>query len=437
MANAAKVRWIEATKAWRSDVGARSPETGRRRPVYFRDLPNTAKGRRAAEDRLEAFLRERDRAEALDASAHRDPAVWQVVELYLQHSERTVEPRTVAAHAERLNVWQRHAPGAYRAALPEGETSPGPWTDPRAARSLRAVDLTRVVRAMTAAGHSPNYVLGVIRSAKACWAWAARHDEERQPPRLIPEDVFKDVKGPRLPAAPERYYPPGLAAQLLDWIDARAADAPGDSGAMDRLTALLYRTLYESGARPDEICRATWADLDAAAGCIVYHRHKTSGKTGRARIVPLTADLLARILAARDRPGAHPVYIFTHRRGRGAEKRGADAARAGEPWTVGALGQRFLKLRRACAAATGLDIRVRDGTGHVPEKNPECTLYDFRRSFSTDSSSAGHADEAIAKAQGNSPEMQRRIYQTRHAADSVRLAEDVAARRRGAGSGGE
>jgi len=418
MARRQTVWWIQATQGWRADAGPRSEKTGRRRPVYFRGLPNNAKGKRQAEDALEEFIRDRDRREEAEARSPGDPSVWQVIQAYLQHAEGTVEPRTVATHAGRLDVWMNRAPGVLR-------DEDGDPQDVRPARTLKPADLSRVAKAMTDEGLAAHYVGGVVASVKACWAWAARHEEDRRPQKIVAEDVFKDVKGPRIPQAPERYLPPGQAEALLAFIDAKAEAAPGLTGQFDRMTALLYRCLYESGARPSELCRATWRDFDAEAGVIVLKKHKTGEKVGKPRRIPLTGVLADRVKALRSRESAHPDFIFTHRRGRNSEKRGAKDAGSGEPWTVGPLGQKFRKLRIEATKA-GIDVRVRDGAGQVPEGSPECTLYDFRRTFASDADGAGFTSGRTADAMGNSAVMVDRIYRTRQAKDAVAVAEAIA-----------
>lgn len=413
------VRWDDRARAWRSDVGPHG-SNGRRRAVYFREIPETPKGERQAAQALAEYLAERDRRETASAESVTNPRVWQVVELYLAHSEATVDEVTFRSHGERLNRWMKEAPGAT------ADASGRVWTDARLARDLEDTDLSRVAKALTRAGHSPHYVMGIVRSVKACWAWAATRDSDRVPALVVAENPFSGVKGPTIPDSPERYYPPRLAEELLAFIDAEAAKHGGATGRHARLTALLFRCLYETGARPSELCRATWSDLDEAASCLVFRKHKTSGKgAGKPRRVPLTADMLARLLRAREKPGRHLTAIFTHLARTGTGRRTKTDALAGEPWDVGHLGQRFRHLRKR-AAALGLDIHVRDGTDRVPSDRPECTLYDFRRSFSTDAASSGFSDDEAADAQGNSAEMQRRIYRTRHASAAVKLAESVA-----------
>jgi integrase len=425
MPRPASIRWHAHAAAWRADVGPVG-KAGRRSPVYWR-FPQTAAGRAQAVQALAAYLADRGRAEAEAERAATAPRVWEVVEDYLEHSQSTVAARTFAGHAERLATWESTAPGAVADVR-------GVPRDVRPAHTLTARDLRRVIQHWEKAGYSPRYIANLIGSIKACWAWAASAAAERkpgQPERLIPADPFREVKGPKLPRAPERYVSPDQAERLLSWIDARAQDAPGITGEFVRLTALLFRALYATGARPGELCRATWADFLPDPGVIVLDAHKTADATGRPRVVPLTAELVRRLMAARDRPGRHPTHIFTHRRGEVRPGTGPDAARAGEPWEVGPLGQTFRKLRMQAEAA-GIDVQVRDGLGRVVRRNPGCTLYDFRRSYATDGTAAGGADRTAAVL-GHSVAMTERTYSADLARGLVEAAEAVAERRRGGG----
>jgi integrase len=425
MPRPASVRWHAHAAAWRADVGPIG-KAGRRSPVYWK-FPPTAAGKAQAAQALAAYLADRGQAEAEAERAATAPKVWEVVEDYLEHSQATVAARTFAGHAERLATWEATAPGAV------ADVREVP-RDVRPAHTLTAKDLRRVIRHWEKAGYSPRYIANLLGSVKACWAWAASAAAERkpgQPERLIPADPFREVKGPKLPRAPERYVAPDQAERLLGWIDARAAEAPGVGGAHERLTALLFRVLYETGARPSELCRATWEGFLPDPGVIVLDAHKTADATGRPRVVPLTAELVRRLVAARDRPGRHPTAIFTHRRAEVRPGDGPDGATAGAPWAVGPLGQRFRKLRLQ-AEAEGLDVNVRDGLGRVVRKNPGCTLYDFRRSFATDGTAAGGADRTAAVL-GHSVTMTERTYSADLARGLVEAAEAVAARRRGTG----
>src|SRR4051794_12638469 len=103
-----RVRWHAAANAWRSDVGpygkAADGKRSRRTPVYFREIPNTPKGRVAAERRLEDYLRSRDRRESESTEEAGNPRVWAgVVRPYLEWFEAQVaadakEARTLRSH---------------------------------------------------------------------------------------------------------------------------------------------------------------------------------------------------------------------------------------------------------------------------------------------------------------------------------------------------
>jgi integrase len=50
-----------------------------------------------------------------------------------------------------------------------------------------------------------------------------------------------------------------------------------------RAFVIMYTALRHSGARPNELCRATIADYDAKRSVIVLEQHKTAEKTGKPR----------------------------------------------------------------------------------------------------------------------------------------------------------
>ncbi len=78
-----------------------------------------------------------------------------------------------------------------------------------------------------------------------------------------------------------RYTP--TRAEILQVLD--AADG------WKRIALLL---LYATGARPGEIARLTWGDIDLERGLVYLGRHKGSRKTGE-RIAPLHPDVIAEL----------------------------------------------------------------------------------------------------------------------------------------------
>lgn len=88
----------------------------------------------------------------------------------------------------------------------------------------------------------------------------------------------------------------------------------------------LLRLAVLTGLRPAELCLLAPAHVDLRARAI----RLVQPKTGRAKLVPLAAEAVA-ILRARHPPGG-PGPVFRNARGR--------------PWTPGALGLAFRRLRR-------------------------------------------------------------------------------------------
>jgi integrase len=101
---------------------------------------------------------------------------------------------------------------------------------------------------------------------------------------------------------------------------------------------LIYPALRQSGARPGELCRATIADYDATEGAIVLADHKTAGKSGRPRVIPVgkkLRELLQQAIAGRTEG---PIF----------------RSRTGKPWTVANLSATYRALRNKAGLAKDL-----------------------------------------------------------------------------------
>jgi len=72
---------------------------------------------------------------------------------------------------------------------------------------------------------------------------------------------------------------------------------------------LMYRALRQSGARPNELCRATIADWKRGERMIVLARHKTAEKTGRTRKIAVGAKLEAMLFEAIGTRSAGPIFL--------------------------------------------------------------------------------------------------------------------------------
>lgn len=92
----------------------------------------------------------------------------------------------------------------------------------------------------------------------------------------------------------------------------------------------IYQALLFSGARPDELCRATVADYNATKRVISLKDHKTAGKTKRPRQIPISkpcAAIVAEAIAGRK---TGPIFLTTN----------------GQPWCTARLSATFRALRK-------------------------------------------------------------------------------------------
>lgn len=126
--------------------------------------------------------------------------------------------------------------------------------------------------------------------------------------------------------------------------------------------------LQQTGCRPCEVVSVTAADFDPAAGVWVLREHKTSGKTGRPRVVflpPAVVELCARLAAA------HPTGPLFRRAG-------------GTPFPASYYLPRLVRaLRRKLAL-------------------PESVIpYGMRHTFATDALANGVPDEQVAELLGH------------------------------------
>jgi hypothetical protein len=447
MARKATVRWHETAKAWRSDVGPYSPKTGRRGVVYFRELPASAAGRRKAQERLEAYLRDRDRREAAATTEAGNPKLGDVARAYIADQRRQVgedelAERTLLTNATRLARLVDH-PGADGVALGE-----------RPVRALTAADGARWLKELKAAGKGPLFRRHLLTAAKACLNWAARSDPEQGRAPLIDRNPFADLKRPRVPRGSRRYVTRKEMADFLrfawrhvnGWtpIHGRCsgcvrAKRPGKcrrqharSAALDRLTLLLARVQYHCGTRPGELVVAEWGDWEPAAypdpttgamwGLIVLPpgRHKTGRKKQEDKLIPVRPTLARAIERFRASGHAHPTHLFS----RPARRRADGAATA--PWTsVSDLGARLGGWRDAAVAAGALTL----------EPGRPLTLYPMRHAWYTRAvHDAGLTADQAGSVGATSEQVVRETYLRSRTAKVVKLAAQVD---RAARSGGE
>lgn len=239
---------------------------------------------------------------------------------------------------------------------------------------MRGPHLARLLDRWRSEGLALSYCRSVAARVKSVFAWAARPVDGRPP--LIGLDPFRGEKLPSLPRAEHRYATRAEAAMWLRWVR-KSARAPG--------FALSQRLLIHTGARPNEILRATAADY--RDGVITLDEHKTSEKTGRPRRVFIPRRLhrsMGRALGGRD-PAA-PIFMN----------------KDGSAWSWDGYAHLVKRLRRSAIAA-GLPFQDAG-----PEK---LSNYRWRHTAITTLIQEGVPLAVIAELMGTSVAMIERTYQ--------------------------
>jgi integrase len=102
---------------------------------------------------------------------------------------------------------------------------------------------------------------------------------------------------------------------------------------------LIYEALRVSGARPNELCRATiddWQrDANGQTGVIILQQHKTARKSGKPRTIPVGRKLGKLLRLSIGRRTSGPIFLSPRN----------------HAWTVKNLSTQFARLR----TAAGLD----------------------------------------------------------------------------------
>lgn len=364
--------------------------------------PDARKNEKAAEAWLQGLLDARADAERTAD----EPAVFELADAFLVWCAGPGElaPKTVAEYRLRLRKFLR---------------APGPDGTPlgrRLARDLRPGDLSRLLAGMKKEGYAPGYVASLSLTIHACLNWAARPIHAPDERRLIPANPFAGVARPKVPAPPKRYCGPEARAAFLAYAERRAG-----ADRFDRLAVAMFRFIEATGCRPDEACRLEWAHVDWEGGRAVL-RGKSTAKTGRPRVLPLTAETLGLLGAIRDDPAAHPRFVFVHASRRPKKTPGRAPDPAGSPWTANALAH-LVRRWRDEAIAEGAPIKA---------AGPEAlTLYALRRDLGADLLRDGASYADVAEVLGNSAAVSERHYASFGSEHAVNLAERVAERRRG------
>ncbi len=405
-------------KCWLSYSAGDFLPSGRRKGVRNYQIGPPA-GREGPANRAAAdlWLAGLIAAEADGERRASDPLLSDLILAFLSHAERLAEAgarelQTIEGHAQHLDTFAafRHGDRLY------GDV---------AVSRLKPADLSRFIRDCQGRGLAPGYIRAIVISVHALLNWAARPIPDRGagwPERVISENPFKGVERPKVPAPPRRYIGGRARRDFYDYAMLRALMHPADSVAwrFDRLFVALIRFCEETGCRPGEACRLEWRYIQWDEARAVL-RGKSTGKTGRPRVLPLVPSILRILRAIEAMPGRHADFVFTHQARDGAGRRDKGDL-AGVPWKVGALDQK-MRLWRLAADEAGFVT-----TGETGEP---ITLYGLRRDMGSDILRLTGSHAESAEVLGHSPEINARHYASFEAERSVELAKAVAERRRG------
>jgi integrase len=392
--------WDERSSRYYVRLGEIDPKTGRRRAVLLRhpDGSPIARGDdravAAAIQRLLARVAEEERRIA-------GPTVADLVNAFLAWHEEHSKPRTVETHEYHLVRFCRH------------EWAGVQYQD-RPAASITVADLTRYRRAMEARDCQTGYVKLAYASVLACWRWAARPVEGREPPRLLDANPFDGLQRPRKGRGRRLILPWPTIVAFLRFAQDRTRGVHSNGREHDRLRVLALRLMAECGCRPSEAvaCRWDWVLEEERVVVIPAGAQKTGHRTQEDRIIGLSPELAAELAALRGT--THPIFVFTP----ATDPRGAD-----RPPSVHRYNEWFRRLR-GDANAAGLAL---------PD---EATPYTFRHSLISQARAAGMDLRDLAPAMGHSADVAEKVY-SHSQNEEIREKMDRVRRLRGAQSGGE
>jgi integrase len=254
-------------------------------------------------------------------------AFWKLFELYLECVERDRELNTVISVKYLVNPFAEFTKGK-----PASEITPH--------------DIHRWFKEV-AGKRGPGTRARSIEAISAVFNWGIKS-------KIVRENPIKDMPKPEKPRR-ERI--------LTDVEREKIHASIGDQCFLDFLTAL-----EESGARPEDAAKVEAKDVDFQSGIWILSKHKTRAKTGKPKIVYMTAKLrsICERLVKENPKGP----IFLNKRGK--------------PWTRNAWIIRFRRLR---------------------EKHPELkdvVLYTLRHSYATDALTRGVDIATLAELMGHS-----------------------------------
>jgi integrase len=331
-----KAWFNKQTRWWSTDIAGK-------RHKLVPGKPGDERRKTPTQDAIEALSKLLGEC-ALNPTVESGPAVQTVpsiIDEYLEVGCRDNEPRTFTEKKALLNRFAKRY------------------------RDKRAVDLIPLDLERWLGEHpewkSDDYRAKVCTTVHACFNWAASRG-------LLGKSGRNPLEGFTVTGGNRRR--PMTAAEFRRiWGQSRLGKKTGlFRTAGRRLRECLY-FIKLTGVRPKELRDLIWPDIDVEAGVARLKRHKTSKKTRKDRVIPLTRAVVAllRHLAARDGTEG-PVFKTT----------------LGGAWAKNSLAQKIKRLR--------------DRSG-VPD---EATLYGLRHRFATRGLVNGVDLKTLAELMGHS-----------------------------------
>ncbi|WP_422928641.1 tyrosine-type recombinase/integrase [Singulisphaera sp. PoT] len=324
MPRTAKPRWNEKRRRWFANIGP-ADDKGR---ATERFAPDTI-GAKDEEAAWQWFRSEKERLREQGSKTQHSNAI--TVDWLFENYMAWAEGEVAEGRIDRAN---------YDVVLCHSNILIGKFAG-QAAASIAAEDLSSYGRALLK-GFSPVYVRNILATANKVYNWAVRQ-------KYLEANTVKGFEVPVIPRAAARYAERSEAAAFLGYWRAEVLGRNAWYG-LDRQTMLLVRCLIHTGARPKEMCRLQWGDINwkgwktsqghvAAKAVLPPERWKAGKATGRSRTIFLTPSLTRAIRRLRDRGPMDATWVFVRDVRRGG-------AKGIKPWESGSLlGKRIAKVR--------------------------------------------------------------------------------------------
>jgi integrase len=295
--------WDKRANAYFCRIGEISPKSGKARSVMLTDVNGQRlpyDGKPTQSGKVQLAIQKLLASREAERRSFQGPTVAEVCRAFVAwHRERGSAERTVDNHRFHLKAFMNFAPD-------------GVAYGHRTASSIGVPDLTAMKQAMLGRGNQTGYLKLRYASILACWRWAARPVEGRDPVRTLASNPFDGIERPKRGRGRNQALPWPITRLLIRraWGLAKTHPyhRPGDRDA-ERVKIL--RTLYSAltGSRPGEAARLRWDEI-VWAQRIAQQEGKTTSRTGKLRRTPLTESLVKALSHLHRWPGRHPEYVF-------------------------------------------------------------------------------------------------------------------------------